>query len=586
MKKDIKDLAYLITKSKEKGEPKPIVFLGAGASVSGGIPLASGIIKKILEEFKDKPAIKNLSKERKADYYELMSALNSKERKELFQSYISESKINVAHIYLAQLISEGYIDYVLTVNFDDLLLRACGLFNYTMPTYDISNSTDFTTTTPEKKSIIYLHGQHYGEWLLNSKGELDKVKDKISLLLNKICHHRTWIIVGYSGEDEVFDEINNFSDFNNDLYWVNYLDNDASEKVEKNLLRIPTKNAHAINGYDADTFFLDLNAKLGIATPEIFNKPFSFLQSMINQVEVPKADKIIENHKELYIGLSERIQISREWTEKAINEIQEIDSLEKFKQEIIDAYLKEDFENNVKKFLTKIKEEKFKKANLELSNFFLEWGVKLSNSINYELDLNLINYSIDKFEESIKIYPHNNSSYNNLGNAYLTLSKIKSDKNILIKAIENYNKSIEINNINNKSIAYNNLGNAKTYLYTFDKNIDTLMEANKYYKKSIELSAINSKAYYNYSSLLIKLYKINKDNKTLDKALENAKLGYEIDNISYNLACVYAIKGDKKNSLKYLTEAIQNKEISKEFVLKDEDWKNYLNDDEFLKISG
>ncbi|MEN8927970.1 MAG: hypothetical protein ABF242_11240 [Flavobacteriales bacterium] len=65
MKKTINDLAYLIKKAKDNNEPKPIVFLGAGASVSGGIPLASGIIEQILKDFKDKPAIKNLSKEKK-----------------------------------------------------------------------------------------------------------------------------------------------------------------------------------------------------------------------------------------------------------------------------------------------------------------------------------------------------------------------------------------------------------------------------------------------------------------------------------------------------------------------------------------
>lgn len=80
MKKDIHDLAYLIKQAKDNNEPKPIVFLGAGLSVSGGIPLASGIIKRILKDFKDKPSIKRLSKEKKKDYYELIS-FNSKGKK-------------------------------------------------------------------------------------------------------------------------------------------------------------------------------------------------------------------------------------------------------------------------------------------------------------------------------------------------------------------------------------------------------------------------------------------------------------------------------------------------------------------------
>jgi hypothetical protein len=36
----IEDLAYYIQEAHKKNKPKPIIFLGAGASVTGGIPLA------------------------------------------------------------------------------------------------------------------------------------------------------------------------------------------------------------------------------------------------------------------------------------------------------------------------------------------------------------------------------------------------------------------------------------------------------------------------------------------------------------------------------------------------------------------
>ena len=34
----------------------------------------------------------------------------------LLKGYIDKAKINVTHIYLAQLMAEGFVDYVLTVN--------------------------------------------------------------------------------------------------------------------------------------------------------------------------------------------------------------------------------------------------------------------------------------------------------------------------------------------------------------------------------------------------------------------------------------------------------------------------------------
>ena len=57
----IEELAYFI-KEANKG---PIFFLGAGASRTGGIPLASEIIDEILETYKKNPRVKTLKEEEK-----------------------------------------------------------------------------------------------------------------------------------------------------------------------------------------------------------------------------------------------------------------------------------------------------------------------------------------------------------------------------------------------------------------------------------------------------------------------------------------------------------------------------------------
>ena len=193
-KKDIKSIKYLLNQAKDKGTPKPIVFLGAGASISAGIPGANRIKDDILERFRDKPEIIDLKEEQRT-YYDLMRCLNTTERHELLRNYITHEKvkINVTNIYLANLLKLGYIDYILTVNFDDLMLRACALFNFLPPVYDIAILKDFTTTTLQEKSVTYLHGQHNGFWLLNTKEELDKVRASVPKILNRICHGRTWM---------------------------------------------------------------------------------------------------------------------------------------------------------------------------------------------------------------------------------------------------------------------------------------------------------------------------------------------------------------------------------------------------------
>lgn len=202
----IEELVYLIKQAKEKDQPQPIFFIGAGASVSRNVPLASEIEKDILSEYSDNPFIKELPVDDRK-YANLMECLLPHQRNELLKRYIEKAKINVTHIYLAQLLINGYVDYVLTVNFDNLMLRSLALYNEFPPTYDMAILKELTTTTFEEKSIVYLHGQHHGLWLLNTKEEMAKVKVSARSVFDTIKNKRPWIIIGYSGSDPVFDSI-------------------------------------------------------------------------------------------------------------------------------------------------------------------------------------------------------------------------------------------------------------------------------------------------------------------------------------------------------------------------------------------
>jgi hypothetical protein len=154
---EIDHLVYLLKQAKKNNQPQPIFFLGAGASKTGNIPLAGEIIKHILMEYADSPFIQDLEEDKKT-YANLMDCLTPDQRDELLKDYIEKAKINVTHIYLAQLLKAGYVDYVLTVNFDNLMLRALALFNIYPSTYDMAILKDLTTTTFKEKSIVYLHG--------------------------------------------------------------------------------------------------------------------------------------------------------------------------------------------------------------------------------------------------------------------------------------------------------------------------------------------------------------------------------------------------------------------------------------------
>jgi len=88
----IEYLAYLIKNNKTK----PIIFLGAGASKSGGIPDAKEISKIILDRFADNPKIKALKEEEKT-YAVLMDTITPAQRNDLLKELIDDAKINVTH---------------------------------------------------------------------------------------------------------------------------------------------------------------------------------------------------------------------------------------------------------------------------------------------------------------------------------------------------------------------------------------------------------------------------------------------------------------------------------------------------------
>ena len=553
VKKDIDSIAWLLKEAKDKKKPKPIVFLGAGASISAGIPGAAQIVKDILTKFADKPEIKKLEESDKDNYYKIMACLTTTERHELLRSYITDNKVktNVTHIYLAQMLKDGYIDYVLTVNFDDLFLRACALFNFIPPVYDISILNDFTTSTLVEKSITYLHGQHQGFWLLNTGDELKKVKEYVSTVFDRICHQRTWIVVGYSGQDPIFEQMTRLGHFTDDLFWIGYNDHEPENNVKERLLDKSTSNAYWIKGYNSDTFFLELHSKLKMETPEIFNKPFSFLKKLLENVTDIEVGDSKKEHQALLDKVKTRLDVAKKQTDAAIKLYEKSDSRgalskadiskDKLKREIIEATVKKDF-SRADQLLNRI-DDNDKDLKELMSDLFVDWSCTFvpNNEIG---DARLNELSIEKSIESIKLNPNNSLAYYNWGVSLVKIGLIKNDVSLNKEAIEKYKKSIEID---------------PTYPHSYDGWCYALLQI-----------AVREND--------------DQKNQTILQAIEKAKKGVELGGPKYNLACAYALLNDKKNALKILKEVLSNKEIPSSDILIDSDWKKYLEDEDFINL--
>lgn len=426
----IEQLAYKLRKLKAQNEGA-IFFLGAGVSVSAGIPLAGTLIENILEQFGDNPSIKNLSREQKSDYYSLMENIDHYDRKTFFKQYIDTAKINVSHVYLAQMMIRNYVDYILTVNFDNLSLRALALFNQFPAIYDIAILKGLNTSTFDYPGIVFLHGQHHGFNMLNTKDEFEEAKELVVSSLQRICG-RPWIVVGYSGNDAVFDYISKLGRFDNGLYWVCYKDQEPSDKVKQHLLD-KNNNSYIIKGFDSDTFFLKLNAALDLGQPDIIDKPFSHLQGLQNS--------IVDIDGENYITLKERMEISKRWISaaKAKYENQEREETNEYdiirdliKKELLDVIANEKYEsipeleNKAENYLN---DSDFKKT---LSNGYSNWADKLDDENNNDL----LDEVIEKYKKAIIYNDQNAVALYNLGTALIRKSKFLPKEQGLIVLTE------------------------------------------------------------------------------------------------------------------------------------------------------
>jgi tetratricopeptide (TPR) repeat protein len=559
-----RNIEHLIHRIKQE-DKKPIIFLGAGASVTGGIPLASEIKNDIFEKYKDNPEIREICDLDKS-YSEIMACLSPYERNELFKGYTDNAKINVTHIYLAQLMKQNFIDYVLTVNFDDLIIRALALYNIFPPIYNMAIYKDLTTDTPPLKSVVYLHGQHHGSWLLNTEEEMDKVKEYIPSVLNSI-KNRIWIFIGYSGEDPVFKHIIKLGRFNKGLYWVTYKNNNPGENVCDELLNKSNKESFLIKGYESDSFMLELNTQLGLPEPDIIDKPFTALKETIETI-------VDINDDEKYRGVKERFEIAKKQTDEAIDQYEKgnIDNFDNLraeidlnilKKQIIDLIIKKEFdeENPIIKKAIKMN---IKETNFILSDYFNNWGRDTALNPLFKKDKVLNIASIKNFEKATLLNPTSHHAFCNWGSTIVSLAKLERDEKLYYESFEKYKISTSLNPKYYE--AFSNWGVAIAELAKLKRDEKLYYESFEKYKNSTSLNPYDYEAFNNWGVAIAELAKLERDEKLYYESFEKYKISTSLNPKYYeafsNWGVAIANLAKLKNDEKLYYESFEKYKIS------------------------
>ncbi|CAG4893057.1 hypothetical protein R54767_01455 [Paraburkholderia gardini] len=221
-----------LVRSLAVSQDRPLMlFLGAGASMTSGMPSANQCIWEwkrdiflsnnpgIEEQFSELslPSVRGriqtwLDRQRcypaaghPDEYGAYIEACFSRsdDRRRYFERWVKQSTPHTGYRLLAELAASGLIQTVWTTNFDGLIARAATATNLTPIEIGV-DSQQRLYRAPGKGELacVSMHGDYRYDRLKNSPGELAQVEVQLRDSLIEALGTHTVVVAGYSGRDE------------------------------------------------------------------------------------------------------------------------------------------------------------------------------------------------------------------------------------------------------------------------------------------------------------------------------------------------------------------------------------------------
>jgi len=274
-------------KMDKNEDSKFVFFLGAGCSVSSGIPAAGGLVKTWL------PRVKKLVTDDESDYedwaveyysgYDGTNAslfygdvindlcLTFEGRRREIERLTEGKDPSFGYAALAKLMSHK--DYgrkcnaVLTVNFDDLVADALYLYTHKKPLIISHDSlVGFVRLTRTRPLVIKLHGDALLE-PRNTESETSQLPEQVKDVLKNFLSETGLIFVGYGGNDksiaEILTKLPDDSSLPWGIYWIgkDIPENDIGEWLKK-------RNAIWVKHRDFDELMLLMWKEFNLDHPD------------------------------------------------------------------------------------------------------------------------------------------------------------------------------------------------------------------------------------------------------------------------------------------------------------------------------
>ncbi|WP_176083099.1 hypothetical protein [Martelella sp. HB161492] len=264
--------------SREKGIGGRIL-IGAGCSMSGGIPSAAQLVDIIAKRFP--AAVKSIDTSRFDAYPDVMESIPENTRRDLILESVSNKPIGWGYVALARLMEEGYIECALSLNFDTQLQKACSLVDFHPSIYDFSTSPHADLSRIVLPSIIHLHGQSYGYIHRHTKSETAPHLKRLDPLIKDSLNRSPLLIIGYSGvADELLKLFEKNQKGRNSLFWLS-----TELSVPQHLRNLfKRKQTHFLASLKFDAFMVELCKELGCWPPIMLADPPKFSMRLVNNL--------------------------------------------------------------------------------------------------------------------------------------------------------------------------------------------------------------------------------------------------------------------------------------------------------------
>ena len=325
---DAAEIAHKILFAKEEDAPlgRTIFLIGAGCSISAGIPGAEEIARRMVcatarrlrlcgaeadavaayaalvqggaleHHRKDDPT--TAPRDAVIDWYAVYDAMFRRhytapdDVRGLFGGLVeaAQGAVNWAHLCLGEMVAQKLVSTVLTTNFDQLVLSGMVRAGILPVLCDGVESLNRLDETPRHPQLVELHGSRHTYLLRNAAEDVAAVsgiREAISAVQKLFHSATTFVAVGYGGReagvmDLLIRAAESYPDKN--LFWVAHSTKPADIGPKVRAFLASSRNARLLLGQDADRFFLDLCVGLKVGSPGALSRPLEPLERLLADV--------------------------------------------------------------------------------------------------------------------------------------------------------------------------------------------------------------------------------------------------------------------------------------------------------------